>query len=126
MQMIELIGEQQLRIDASSNGQLLTFVGQHGEVRLAIEVTAEGPVLRLEDSGLTIQTGGDLRIAAEHVAIHGRSGVDLTTDGELRFEADGELHSAARAQNLTAERGNVNIKANDDVKLNGERIKLNC
>jgi hypothetical protein len=32
----------------------------------------------------------------------------------------------ARIQNITAELGNVNLQANDDVKIDGERILMNC
>jgi hypothetical protein len=36
------------------------------------------------------------------------------------------LDSQARIQNITAVLGNVNVKANDDVRMNGERVRMNC
>lgn len=126
MKTIDLAGQQQLRVETTSGGQLLTLLGQGGNVELTICVTNEGAVLRLGQAGLTVQTDGDLRFAAENVAIHGRSSVELSTDGEMRFQAEGDLHSLARIQNIEADLGNVNLKANDDVKINGERVQLNC
>ena len=34
--------------------------------------------------------------------------------------------TSARAQAITARLGDVSVKANDDVRLNGERVRLNC
>jgi hypothetical protein len=36
------------------------------------------------------------------------------------------MTSTARAHKVTAERGDVDVYANDDVKLDGERIRMNC
>ena len=38
----------------------------------------------------------------------------------------GDLETYARVQHHTATLGNVNIRANDDVRLNGERVRMNC
>lgn len=123
---VELTSDQQLVIERGEQGDVLKIVGSGGEVSLTIHVTQEGPVLRFEDSGLTIQTAGDLRIAAERVAIHGRRDVELTTGGDLTLRADGDAESHARTQKITAELGDVAVRANDDVKIDGERIRMNC
>ena len=52
--------------------------------------------------------------------------VSLNTDGDLALRAAGALTSEARIQNLTATLGDVNVRANDDVKMQGERIRMNC
>jgi len=36
------------------------------------------------------------------------------------------MHSLARVQNIKADLGNVNVTANDDVSINGERVRVNC
>lgn len=106
---------------------MLRLAGPDGKTfQLAIHITADGPVLRFENSGLTIQAAGDLRIAAGRVAIHGADGMALTTGGDLTIEASGTCRNHATSQEISAELGNVNVHANDDVKLNGERIRMNC
>lgn len=48
------------------------------------------------------------------------------TEGDLKLQVAGDLHSEARVQNVTATLGDVNVRANDDVKMIGERIRMNC
>jgi hypothetical protein len=90
-----------------------------------VAITADGPVLRFE-GGLALQTDGPLAIDAEQVTLHGRQGVAISSGGDAWIQVEGDLHSNARIQNITADLGNVNVKANDDVKINGERVKVNC
>ena len=41
-------------------------------------------------------------------------------------EAVGDVKSAGRSQEIVADLGDVRVKANDDVRLNGERVRCNC
>lgn len=52
----------------------------------------------------------------------------LTGGVPLRVELgpEGDIATRAREQVIEARLGDVRVKANDDVKLNGERIRLNC
>jgi hypothetical protein len=75
---------------------------QQGAVEVEIVLTAEGPVIRAAAAALEIT-----------------SATDVTTRCE-RFSVD------ASEIALTARTGNVNIRANDDVAMNGEQILLNC
>jgi len=59
-------------------------------------------VLRLA-SGLRMEIAGDLDIAAQNVRLLGRDDVCIE-----------------------AGRGDVSIRANDDIRLDGERIRNNC
>lgn len=125
-QTIELIGSQALVLERTSIDNTLKIVSSDGNVRLSIHITSAGPVLRFEGGALMIQTAGDLAIDARSIAIQGREGLALFSGGDASVNAVGDLHVEARIQNLTALLGNVNIKANDDVKLNGERVMMNC
>ena len=112
--------------DMKKTCQTLELVGKR---KLVVERSRMKDVLRIvrfEGSGLMIQAAGALAIDAERVAIHGREGLALTTNGDAQIRVAGELRTQARAQYLTAELGNVAIRANDDVKLDGERIRMNC
>ncbi len=46
--------------------------------------------------------------------------------GDCITNVDGINENHAKIQKITAELGNVELKANDDVRLNGERVKINC
>jgi len=91
-----------LSLTATSEGHLLRVTGPDGGAGLTIALTPQGPVLRVA-SGLRIEVAGDLDLEGENVRVFGRD--------DVRIEAG---------------RGDVFIRANDDVRLDGERIRNNC
>jgi hypothetical protein len=123
---LPLVANQTLVLERTDDGNLLTIVGADGQVRLSVQITPAGPILRLEGSGLMIQTTGDLAIDAQRIALHGREGVAISSGANASIQVAGELTTEARSQNISAVLGDVSVHANDDVKLNGERVKLNC
>jgi hypothetical protein len=123
---MELVGRHQLLVERTPSANVLRLLGKNGEVCLSIEVTQAGPVLRFEGAALKLEASGDLMIEAERLAFVGRSEVVLDSGGDLLVHAERDLHSKARIQNITADLGNVNVKANDDVRINGERVRVNC
>jgi hypothetical protein len=125
-QTLELIGDQRLVLERTHAENVLKVVGSDGHVKFSISITAAGPVLRFEGSGLLIQSTGPLVIDAQSLVIQGREGLALISGGKGNIRCEGDLAIEARQQNLTAVLGNVNIKANDDVVLDGERIRMNC
>ena len=122
---IELTDNQQLIVERRHSNSLIRIVGDDGRVSLTIEVTAEGPVLRFEGMNLRIESNGDLAIGARRIALNGEEGVTIASGGDASIQVFGELNTDARVQNISARLGNVNVSANDDVHLRGERIKLN-
>jgi len=117
---------QTLAVETDPAGSVIRLVGADGQMTLTVHITPAGPVLQFGGAGLAIQADGDLAVSARRLVLHGREEVTVCTDGDLTVRATGDLHSSARIQNLTAELGNVNVKANDDVRLNGERVMVNC
>jgi hypothetical protein len=124
--VLELMRDQQLLIQRNPASDLIQLVACNGQANLSVHVTKEGSVLRLEGAGLTIETSGALSINAARVAIHGRDGVVISSGANAEIKAASELTTHAQTQNINAELGNINIRANDDVKLDGERIRMNC
>jgi hypothetical protein len=120
-----LTAEQTLVVERGPDLDVLQIVRPDGQACLTVHVTPEGPVLRFEGS-LVLEATGGLAINAQQIALHGRDGLALSSGGDARIDVAGDLHSRARIQNITAVLGNVNVKANDDVRMNGERIKMNC
>ena len=107
----------QLLVSHSDGCDRLEIIGADGRPVLTLELGPAGPVLRLEGD-LTLQTGGDLRLKARNLAFE--------ATGEFHVQAGGDLHATARQHHITADLGNVNVRANDDVRLNGERVMVNC
>src|SRR5262245_17033889 len=113
---------QVLAVEADPIGSVLRLRGSDGQMTLTVRITPAGPVLSFGGAGLAIQAEGDLAVSARQLVLHGREGVSVLTGGDLTLQAERDLHSSARIQNITAELGNVNLKANDDVKIDGERV----
>lgn len=126
VQVVDLRGDQQLVIDQGLKEDRLIITSANGKVSITITITDSGPVLHLEGAGLMIRADGDLAINARSLAIHGRDGIALTSGGDAHICVQGDLTTQARIQNITAELGNVNVQANDDVVIDGERILMNC
>jgi uncharacterized protein (DUF2345 family) len=89
-------------------------------------VTATGPVLRFDGPSLALDARGALSISADSIAIRARQDLQLSAGGDAQVTVSGDLEVAAQAQTFRASAGDVQVKANDDVKLNGERVLLNC
>jgi hypothetical protein len=123
---IPLAGRHTLAIEKSPTGNTLQLRGKDGKVCISIEVTEKGAVLRFEGPSLSLQTTGELSIEADSLSITTRKNISLTTQGSLQLNAQGDLRSHARTQHIVSDYGNVNLKANDDVRLNGERVLVNC
>ena len=125
-QTLELVGDQRLVVQNNAESSLLRIIGPDGKVSLAIHVTEHGHAVRLESSAIQIEAQGELSLNAEHVSIHGRKSLSLSSDGNVSLDTPGDIHSDARSHKITARLGNVDIKANDDVTIDGERIRMNC
>jgi hypothetical protein len=112
------LGDHFLHIEPDGAGHVLRLVGPGGGQRLEIAVTPQGPVLRLQ-GGLRLELAGDLAVDARRVALHGREGLTLSSGADASVVAAGDL--AARA-----ELGDLSLRANDDVRIDGERVRTNC
>ena len=125
-QVMDLVGRQRLILERAGGENILRIMGRDGRVSVSIHVTAEGPVLKLEGADLTIRSTGDLAVEAERLTLHGRSGVVLSSGGDAAIRIERDLDVSARAQNIRAELGDIRLRANDDIRMDGERIRHNC
>jgi hypothetical protein len=124
--VIELAGGHNLALERRKGEDELKIFCRDGRVSLSVVLTDQGPLLRFAGSALAIQATGELSLEAEQLTLRGRSGLSLTSGGDIDLQTPGDLHSKARIQNITGTLGNVNIEANDDVRLDGERVLVNC
>lgn len=121
---IELAGGQRLQVCRGDREDVVILLDRDGETAFTLRLTEHGPVLSF-DRGLTIETRETLGLVARRVDICGADGVSIRSGGDAAIDVSGELTTSAHTQHVSARVGNVNVKANDDVRLNGERIKLN-
>lgn len=123
---LELVGQHRIELRRDPAVDTVELIGRDGKVVLAIEISEAGPVLRFEGAGLTLRAAGDLALQARRLTLHADESLALSTGGDLELAAAGDLRSTARVQTITAELGDVRVEANDDVRIDGERVLVNC
>jgi|GEM_PF-1536340 len=97
-----------------------------GEVQITIKMTEQGPVISLSGDIIEIEAKEKFTIKSPVIDLKASEEIKLTSEGDLHTNVKRDSFNTARIQHITADLGNVNIKANDDVRLDGERVKLNC
>ena len=104
----------------------LRLIDEQGTTSLTIRLTSSGPVVEITGGSMALKVDGDLAIAARRLLLHGREGVAISSDADARIVAGQNLMTQGRRQEVTATHGDVLVHANDDVKIDGERIRMNC
>ncbi|EYF08692.1 hypothetical protein [Chondromyces apiculatus] len=105
--------------------EVLRLRAPDGRICLKISLSPSGPEVELSSVGLSIVSDGDVRVACDRFEVAAKSGLTLATGGSLHARAEGDLETEAFAQRHRARSGDVALVANDDVTLDGERIRLN-
>jgi hypothetical protein len=99
-------------VEVTAHGGLerLRVVGRGGRVELSVVLTDAGPRLVFESADVEIKSVGAVTVDCERFAVTARSEASLRAE-EVRVEAT---------------RGDVAVRANDAVKLDGEEVLMNC
>ena len=97
-----------------------------GTTCLTIRVGAGGTVIELGGGPVALNVEGDLAISSRRLHLHGREEVAISSDADIRVEAAENSSIRAKRQEIVSTRGNLKASANDDVLIDGERIRMNC
>lgn len=87
----------------------ITVRAPDGVVELSVRFTAEGPVLRFASAAVELTATRAVSVACETFSVR--------ATGNARIEGD--------AVEIESTRGDVTVKANDDARIYGERVRLN-
>jgi hypothetical protein len=109
----------------ATGGDELRLRAPDGRVCLKIKLTAEGPEVELTSVALSIATKGEVSVACDRFSVVAKECVSIVSGGDLKAQAVGAIETEAHAQRHRARRGDIALVANDDVSLDGERIRLN-
>jgi hypothetical protein len=121
---VALPGGQELLLHSEGAGSIVR-IHRAGQTSLKITVTATGLVLELGALQVSLEKDGALTVEADQLTLIGRKGVAVCSGEDLTLSAAGKLSSLADDQSIEARVGNVVINANDDVRVDAERILLN-
>lgn len=111
----------------------LSITAPDGRICLKIVLLPDGPLVEMQSVSLSIAARDALTLECDRLDIHARQEIILRSDGDLsqqaggdlRLRAEGLLETEAHTQHLRARWGDIQVTANDDVLLDGERIRLN-
>jgi hypothetical protein len=117
-----------LAVTPCARGALVRISRGREEEALDVQIhmTAQGPVVRTHAARLELESTDDIVARCDRFRIEARESVELTSQGTIVQKAKGNLRSEGRAVTMEAMRGDIRLKANDDVQLLGEQVLLNC
>lgn len=130
---IELASGRSIEIEETGREEHIQVRSADGNLVLSLRLTDEGPVLSLSAVSLEIAAQKHLALTSETLAIQTSGDATLDVGGSLHERTRGsairEVGKAsierAREVSIEAAPGGVVVKANDDVSLTGERVRLN-
>jgi hypothetical protein len=122
---LSLTNGYRLEAQPGSAGQELRLHAPDGRICLKITLGADGPMVELASAGLSIEARGDVRVACDSFEVAARDRVTLSSGGDIEARAERTLKTDAFEQFHDARLGDYRIRANDDLRLDGERIRLN-
>ena len=118
---IEQLPEERLRI-----------FGASGEVELTVRLNDDGPVLNFKGADIDIASSGRVavacdafEVAAREVRFDASGDFNTTVEGNYRVRARKIFETIADTLEWVATRGDATLKANDVVRMLGEKILLN-
>lgn len=121
-----------LMIDKTNNE--ISLLNNNDEIQLSIKITSEGLIVNLNAGKLNIHANEELNLVSKKINIEASQQLKLKSGGNLIQQVEKDLLSEvggtnkqiAKVQKIIASLGNVEVKANDYVKLDGESVLLNC
>jgi hypothetical protein len=119
------LGKHCLHIERSEHGGSFRLVSSQGTEPLEVLLTETTAVLRL-GAGLSVVVEGKVEITADSMSLRARDHLELESGGSASIRAEGVLTTEGDAQLISARLGDVQVRANDDVILHGERVRVNC
>lgn len=121
-----LVGDHRLRLERRAEEDVLRVEAPDGQIRVCVTVTASGATIELDGADLAIRSSGALDLDARRLTLRAREELRLESDANLKVRAEGAVRIEGLEQYLVSRRGDLSVYANDDVRIDGERIKMNC
>ena len=88
-------------------------------------MTVDGPVLLFSGAEIQLCASKKIEISSDEISLVANKALKTESRGDRADITEGRASTKARSIDLQAALGNVTVSANDDVRLNGERIFLN-
>ncbi len=121
-------------IVVDKTNETIKMLDKDQQLQLLIVIRQDGVSVSINAEEINLNATEQLNLSAKKVNIVSSEQMNIRSAGnfvqeitkDALTEVGGTNKSVARIQKITASLGNVELKANDDVKLDGESVKLNC
>lgn len=132
-QTVSLMSGYSLETDRTVESENISLKAPDGRICINIKLTPEGPVVELQSVALSIATQGNLKMNCQNMELTAQENLRIRSGGNIiqqsyeniQMYAEKNIETQGFAQYIEARRGDVRVKANDDFKVDGERIHLN-
>ncbi len=116
-----------IRLRRADHGpdEVLELITPDGPLCLTIRLAKDGPAVEIHGAELHLHAQQRLRLEGEHVEVVAHKQLDLRSEGPIQQSAAGTVTSTAFEHQIEATHGEIRLTANDDVAVEGERIRLN-
>ena len=128
LQLVDLGAAGQLRVQHAPEGgaALMLVTAADGTPRLQLSLTAGELVIDCLGGSTRLRVGGALAVEADSLQLRSTHDMALQCGGDLSLHAAGRIDAVADAVAIEALRGDAQITANDDVRIEGERVRMNA
>ncbi|WP_437318621.1 hypothetical protein [Sorangium sp. So ce385] len=131
--VVPLASGRSLEIAEEGAGERIQIRAAAGQILVSIRMTDDGPVLSLAGASLEIAAAKTLSLSCDTLQIQAAQDAAIEVGGSLHErvrgsavrEAGRSARTTAREVKVEASPGGVEIRANDDVDIVGERVRLN-
>jgi len=123
---LALTSGRRLRIDRCAEGDRLAVHTADDQIELEVVLTERGPLLRFRAADLVVESTRSVKIDCEDFHVRATKSILHDSEGDLTQRAGSHLSAQGSTCAVRSTRGDVRIAANDDVRVNGERVRLNC
>jgi hypothetical protein len=124
---LELAGAHRILLTQGAAGDELKIWSTASEQPLlVVSVSEAGVAVRVCGATVTIEATELLKLEAKRLVLSALEELSLQSAGTANIAIAGDLAVTAAAQTLTATEGEIHAQANDDIRLDGERVLLNC
>ncbi|WP_437999774.1 hypothetical protein WMF26_07560 [Sorangium sp. So ce185] len=131
--VVPLASGRSIEIAEEGAGERIQIRAAAGQILVSIRMTDDGPVLSLAGASLEIAAAKTLSLSCDTLQIQAAQDAAIEVGGSLHErvrgsavrEAGRSARTTAREVKVEASPGGVEIRANDDVDIVGERVRLN-
>jgi len=96
-----------------------------GHICVRLTLAPEGPRIEVLGASLALHAEREIHLSCQRFAVDASEGITLRSGADLEVQAEGAMVSEGFSQRIVARHGDLIAIANDDIALDGERIRLN-